>query len=72
MQNKIMHNLDLISNSVDSQIIDLMSKTYLYGATIGEITTSLSPSNNNIMEVQALTQNRLSEDFENLRKMSSD
>ncbi len=67
---KVMQNLNLILNSTDYKIIDLMSEAYLNGATIGEITSTFTSSHKNGIEIKPLVQKRASEDFEELRNKS--
>lgn len=66
----VIRKLNSISNSTEYKIIDLMSEAYFQGATIGEITSSLTSSHKNEIVIKPLVQKRASEDFEELRNMS--
>lgn len=72
-------NLDLFiqklrkfSTSASADIIDKLTETFLLGATIGEISSAVTPINKEKVEIQKLLSRRASQDFEDIRQKAID
>ncbi|MCB0748596.1 MAG: methylmalonyl-CoA mutase, partial [Ignavibacteriae bacterium] len=66
----VMNKLNSISENSTFEIVNLMTEAFLSGATLGEISSSLTSSHKDEIKITALKQKRASEDFENLRERS--
>lgn len=68
----IINKLNSISNMNGVELVDLLSESFLDGATIGEITNALTATHKSEITIKRLSQKRASENFEELRKKSHD